>query len=120
VSTVDPAVQRRVLLVLAGTQVLDGVGVAIALAVATLIAARLSGAEVLGGFALTSVVLGTAATELLISRVAARVGATTVCRAAPTPTLIVERECAAHGVESLFRDQGSDPRAGAAPDSAAR
>jgi hypothetical protein len=48
--------------------------VAIALAVATMIAARLSGSEVLGGFGLTSVVLGTAATALLVSRVAARVG----------------------------------------------
>jgi MFS family permease len=69
-----PALQRRVLAVLAGTQVLGGVGVATALAVATLVASRLSGSEVVGGSALTCVVVGTAAAALVVSRVAARAG----------------------------------------------
>lgn len=66
--------QRRVLAVLAGTQVLGGVGMATALAVSTLIAARLSGSEVLGGLALTCVVLGTAAAALVLSRLTPRLG----------------------------------------------
>jgi MFS family permease len=73
-TTVDPALQRRVLVVLAGTQVLGGVGIATALAVATLVAARLSGSEAVGGFALTSVVIGTAVAALAVSRVAAGAG----------------------------------------------
>jgi MFS family permease len=71
---VAPAVQRRVLIVLAGAQVLGGVGIATALAVSTLVAARLSGSEVVGGFALTCVVLGTAVAALVVSRVATRAG----------------------------------------------
>lgn len=70
----DAAVQRRVLAVLAGTQVLAGVGIATALAVSTLIAARLSGSELVGGSALTAVVLGAAAAALVVARVAARRG----------------------------------------------
>lgn len=70
VTVVEPAVQRRMLTVLAGTQVLGGVGIATALAVATLVATRLSGSEALGGFALTTVVLGTAGAALVVSRVA--------------------------------------------------
>lgn len=69
-TVVEPALQRRVLTVLAGTQVLGGVGIATALAVATLVATRLSGSEALGGFALTTVVLGTAGAALVVSRVA--------------------------------------------------
>jgi MFS family permease len=72
--TVDATVQRRVLRVLAGTQVLGGVGTAVALAVSTLTAARLSGSEAVGGAALTAVVLGAAGFALLVSRVAARSG----------------------------------------------
>lgn len=70
----DEAVQRRVLVVLAGTQVLAGVGMATALAVSTLVAARLSGSEVIGGAALTCVVLGAAGAALVVSRIAARAG----------------------------------------------
>jgi MFS family permease len=67
---VDAAVQSRVLAVLAGTQVLGGVGVASALTSSTLVAARLSGSDVVGGSALTAVVLGAAAAALVVSRVA--------------------------------------------------
>ncbi|MGQ0573362.1 MAG: MFS transporter [Pseudonocardia sp.] len=70
----DAAVQRRVVAVLAGTQVLAGVGVATALAVSTLVATRLSGSETVGGLALTAVVLGSAAAALVLSRVATRRG----------------------------------------------
>jgi MFS family permease len=69
-----PAVQRRVLVVLAGTQVLAGVGMATALAVSSLVAARLSGSDVVGGAALTCVVLGAAGAALVVSRVATRTG----------------------------------------------
>lgn len=74
VAPAGPAVQRRVLIVLAGAQVLGGVGIATALAVSTLVAARLSGSEAVGGFALTCVVLGTAGAALVVSRVATRAG----------------------------------------------
>ncbi|WP_214366755.1 MFS transporter [Pseudonocardia sp. H11422] len=67
-------VQRRVLAVLAATQVLGGIGVAGAIAVSTLVAARLSGSDLVGGAALTAVVLGAAAAALLLARVAARAG----------------------------------------------
>lgn len=73
-TTVVEVVQRRVLLALAGTQVLAGVGMATALAVSTLIAARLSGSEAVGGVALTCVVLGAAGAALVVSRVASRAG----------------------------------------------
>ncbi len=73
-TVVEPAVARRMLIVLAGTQVLGGVGIATALAVATLVATRLSGSEALGGFALTAVVLGTAGAALVVSRVATSSG----------------------------------------------
>lgn len=70
----DPSVQRRVLVVLAGTQVLAGVGMATALAVSTLVAARLSGSDTVGGAALTCVVLGAAGAALVVSRIAIRAG----------------------------------------------
>lgn len=70
----DPSVQRRVLVVLAGTQVLAGVGMATALAVSTLVAARLSGSDTVGGAALTCVVLGAAGAALVVSRIATRAG----------------------------------------------
>jgi len=69
-----PTVQRRILRVLVVTQVLAGVGMATVLAVSTLIAARLSGSEAVGGTALTAVVLGAAAAAAVVSRVAARRG----------------------------------------------
>jgi MFS family permease len=70
----DAAVQRRVLAVLAGTQVLAGVGIATALAVSTLVATRMSGSELVGGSALTAVVLGTAAAAFVVARLATRRG----------------------------------------------
>lgn len=73
-SAVDTSVQRRVLAVLAATQVLGGVGMATALAVSTLVASRLSGSEAVGGLALTCVVLGTAGAAIVLSRVASRTG----------------------------------------------
>lgn len=69
-----PAVQRRVLTVLAGTQALGGVGVSTSLAVSSLIAARMSGSETVGGMALTAVVLGAALAALVLARVATRSG----------------------------------------------
>jgi MFS family permease len=68
------AVQRRILAVLSVTQVLAGVGLATALAVSTLVAARLSGSELIGGAALTCVVLGAAGAALVVARVATRRG----------------------------------------------
>lgn len=72
--TVDASLQRRVLAVLAVTQVLGGVGMATALAVSTLVASRLSGSEAVGGSALTCVVLGAAGAALVVSRVATNRG----------------------------------------------
>jgi MFS family permease len=68
------AVQRRVLRVLVGTQVLGGVGVSIGLAVSTLAAARMSGSDAVGGSALTCAVLGAAGAAVLIARIATRSG----------------------------------------------
>lgn len=67
-------VQRRVLTVLTGTQVLGGVGVATGVAVSTLIAARLSGSDVIGGLAQTSAVVGAAVLAIPMARVAGRLG----------------------------------------------
>jgi MFS family permease len=68
------AVQRRTLVVLSVAQVLAGVGMATALAVSTLVATRLSGSELVGGAALTCVVVGAAAAALVVARVATRRG----------------------------------------------
>src|SRR5262245_61867417 len=68
------AVQRRVLRVLVGTQVLGGVGVSIGLAVSTLAAARMSGSDAVGGSALTCSVLGAAGAAVLIARIATLAG----------------------------------------------
>ncbi|GAA0907728.1 MFS transporter [Pseudonocardia zijingensis] len=71
---VDSAVQRRILLVLAAAQVLGGVGVAGAISVSSLVAARMSGSEAVGGLAQTGTVLGAAAASFVVARVAARAG----------------------------------------------
>ncbi len=68
------AVQRRVLLVTASTQVLGGVGVATAIAASALITTRLSGSEALGGTAVTCTVIGAALAALALARVAGRSG----------------------------------------------
>ncbi|WP_238598509.1 MFS transporter [Saccharothrix sp. ALI-22-I] len=72
--TVVDVVQRRVLRVLAVTQVLGAAGVTIGLAVSTLIAAVLADSDVVGGLAQTSAVLGAAVFALPAARLAARRG----------------------------------------------
>ncbi|MFC6090439.1 MFS transporter [Saccharothrix lopnurensis] len=72
--TVVDVVQRRVLRVLATTQVLGAAGVTIGLAVSTLIAAALADADVVGGLAQTAAVLGAAAFALPAARLATRSG----------------------------------------------
>jgi len=75
--TVDTAVraaQRRTLTLLVGTQVLGGVGVAIGVAVGTLLAAALAGTDSLAGLAATSAVVGTALIAIPVSRVMDRHG----------------------------------------------
>jgi MFS family permease len=71
---VETAVQRRIMLVLAATQVLGGVGVSTAIAVSSLVAARLSGSEAVGGLAQTGTVLGAAAASFVVARIANRKG----------------------------------------------
>ncbi|ROP37643.1 MFS transporter [Saccharothrix texasensis] len=72
--TVVDVVQRRVLRVLAVTQVLGAAGVTIGLAVSTLIAAVLADSDAVGGMAQTAAVLGAAAFALPAARLAARSG----------------------------------------------
>ncbi|WP_238412097.1 MFS transporter [Saccharothrix deserti] len=72
--TVVDVVQRRVLRVLAVTQVLGAAGVAIGLAVSTLIAAVLADSDAVGGLAQTAAVLGAALFALPAARLAARRG----------------------------------------------
>ncbi|WP_186763483.1 MFS transporter [Lentzea tibetensis] len=67
-------VQRKVLRVLTATQVLGAAGMAIGLAVSTLIAAALSGSDAVGGLAQTSAVVGAAVLALPAARLAARRG----------------------------------------------
>lgn len=75
VRTDAPAsVQRRVLIVLSAAQILGGIGMATAIAVSTLIAARLSGSETIGGVAQTAAVIGAAIAALLVARVATKAG----------------------------------------------
>ncbi|RAY11700.1 MFS transporter [Actinomadura craniellae] len=72
-ATRSPA-QRRVLTVLTTTQVLGGIGVATGLAISTLIAARLSGSDAIGGLAQTCSVLGAAVAAVPLARTATRRG----------------------------------------------
>lgn len=67
-------VRRRTLVVLVASQVFGGVGVATGVAVASLVAARLSGSDMVAGAAQTSMVLGAAVAALGLSRTAARRG----------------------------------------------
>jgi MFS family permease len=69
-----PRVQRHTLLVLVGTQIAGGVGVAAGIAVSSLVAAELSRSEIVGGAALTGMVIGAAVASLALSRLAARSG----------------------------------------------
>ncbi|MBC6461209.1 MFS transporter [Actinomadura sp. HBU206391] len=66
--------QRRVLTILACTQVLGGLGVGMSIAVTTLLAASMSGSDAIGGLAQTSSVLGAALLAVPIARTAARRG----------------------------------------------
>ncbi|MGH3777320.1 MAG: MFS transporter [Pseudonocardiaceae bacterium] len=66
--------QRRTLIVLVGTQAAAGVGVAAGIAVSNLVAAELSGSEVIGGAASTAMVIGAAFASYAIARVADRSG----------------------------------------------
>ncbi|MEO6089334.1 MAG: MFS transporter, partial [Umezawaea sp.] len=66
--------QRKVLRVLTTTQVLGAAGVTIGLAFSTLIAAALSGSDVVGGLAQTSAVVGAAVFALPAARMAQRRG----------------------------------------------
>jgi MFS family permease len=75
--TAAPAVehlQRKVLRVLTTSQVLGAAGVTIGLAFSTLIAAALSGSDVVGGLAQTSAVVGAALLALPAARMAQRRG----------------------------------------------
>ena len=69
-----PRLQRRVLTVLVLTQLFGGAGVTTGVAVSALLAAHLSGSEVVGGLALTCSVLGAAVAAPLIARIADRAG----------------------------------------------
>ena len=55
-----PALRRRTTAVLAGSQVLGGLGVATAIALAPVLAQQISGSESLSGFASTAAIVGTA------------------------------------------------------------
>lgn len=68
------AVQRRVLAVLTGTQILAGAGLATGIAVSTLIASDLSGSETIGGLAQTASVLGAGVLALPMARLATAAG----------------------------------------------
>jgi MFS family permease len=67
-------VQRRTLALLVGTQVLGGVGVAIGVAVGTLLAADLAGTDSLAGLAASAAVIGAALLAIPVSRVMDRHG----------------------------------------------
>ncbi len=68
------APQGRILAVLAGAQVLGGIGVGTGVAVSSVTAASLSGSDAVGGLAQTSWVLGAALLALPAARLAARGG----------------------------------------------
>ncbi|MFD5830741.1 MFS transporter, partial [Lentzea sp. NPDC060358] len=67
-------VQRKVVRVLTGTQVLGAASVTIGLAFSTLIAASLSGSDAVGGLAQTAAVAGAALLALPGARLAQRRG----------------------------------------------
>ncbi|AXX28741.1 MFS transporter [Actinosynnema pretiosum subsp. pretiosum] len=67
-------VQRRVLKVLAVSQVLGSSGIATGLALSALVAVSLSGVEAVGGFAQTCAVVGAAVSALPAARLAQRAG----------------------------------------------
>ncbi|MGH3941034.1 MAG: MFS transporter [Pseudonocardiaceae bacterium] len=68
------AVQRRVVRALSTCQVLGGIGVATGLTVSTLVAASISGSDLIGGLAATCAVVGAALMSIPMARLAARRG----------------------------------------------
>lgn len=68
------SVQRRTLGVLSTAQIVGGVGVAVGLALSSLVVFELSGSEFVSGFAGTATVLGAAILALPIAKAAARKG----------------------------------------------
>lgn len=67
-------VQRRTMIVLVGTQTATGLGFAAAFAVSNLLAAQLSGSQVIGGAASTTMLVGAAVSAYVLAAVAARRG----------------------------------------------
>ncbi|MET8000412.1 MFS transporter [Nonomuraea glycinis] len=67
-------IQRRTLGVLSGAQIVGGVGVAVGLALSSVVVDELSGSTVISGFAGTATVLGAALLALPIAKVAGRGG----------------------------------------------
>ncbi|WP_067175896.1 MFS transporter [Microtetraspora niveoalba] len=67
-------VQRRVLGVLSAAQIVSGVGIAVGLALSSLVVSRLSGSTVVAGFAGTATVLGAALLALPTARASGRGG----------------------------------------------
>jgi MFS family permease len=67
-------VQQRTVRVLAGSQVLGGVGVSVGIAIASLLAADLTGSDNLSGLASTAQVLGSAVASVPVSRIMAARG----------------------------------------------
>ncbi|WP_246064286.1 MFS transporter [Nonomuraea longispora] len=63
-----PSVQRRTLAVLSATQIVGGVGVAVGLALSSVVVDELSGSTVISGFAGTATVLGAALLALPTAR----------------------------------------------------
>ena len=66
--------QKRTLTVLVATQALGGLGITIGIAVAALLAERISGSEKLAGLAQTTQVLGAALASLLLAHLMGRAG----------------------------------------------
>ncbi len=67
-------VQRRTLLVLAGSQILGGVGLGMGIAVGSLLAEEIAGTAAFAGLASTSTVVGAALIAVPVSRVMSRSG----------------------------------------------
>nr|PZN46251.1 MAG: MFS transporter [Actinomycetota bacterium] len=67
-------IQRRTLVVLCTAQIVSGIGVAVGVALSSLVAARLSGSEAIGGLAGTAAVLGAALLALPVARLGTRSG----------------------------------------------
>lgn len=61
-------IQRRTLLVLAGSQVVGGIGIGVAFAIGTLAARDLSGSDALSGSSVTAMTFGAALAAILLAR----------------------------------------------------